>query len=103
MESDDALEQRFAAIPAGLDVLLAHGPPYLVLDRAVRGVDTGSHALRRAIVRGRPRVAVFGHIHEQHGEDQLGATRCLNVSLVDARYVVRHAPVVFDLAPAPLV
>jgi 3',5'-cyclic AMP phosphodiesterase CpdA len=101
MESDDALEQRFAAIPAGLDVLLAHGPPHLVLDHAVRGVDTGSRALRRAIVRARPRVAVFGHIHEAHGEDRLGKTRCLNVSLLDARYAVRHAPVAFDLPPAP--
>jgi predicted phosphohydrolase len=97
MESDDALEERFAAIPRGLDVLLAHGPPSRVLDHAARGVDTGSRALRRAILRARPRLAIFGHIHEAHGEDRLGATRCLNVSLVDARYVVRHAPTVLQI------
>jgi 3',5'-cyclic AMP phosphodiesterase CpdA len=96
MDSDDALEDRFAAIPGGLDVLLTHGPPYRVLDHALRGVDTGSRALRRAILRARPRLAVFGHIHEAHGEARLGATRCLNVSLVDARYVVRHAPTVLE-------
>jgi predicted phosphodiesterase len=101
MESDDELEQRFAEIPAGLDVLLTHGPPFGVLDRALRGADTGSRALRRAIIRARPQVAVFGHIHEQHGEDRLGATRCLNISLLDARYAVRHAPVVFELDPMP--
>jgi predicted phosphohydrolase len=99
MESDDELEQRFAAIPAGLDVLLVHGPPYGVLDHAVRGVDTGSHALRRAILRARPSLAVFGHIHEGRGEALLGSTRCLSVALVDARYVPRHAPTEFELAP----
>jgi predicted phosphohydrolase len=99
MESDAELERRFAAIPPGLDVLLVHGPPYGVLDHAVRGVDTGSHALRRAIVRARPALAIFGHIHEGRGEDRLGETRCISVSLVDARYVPRHAPVVIELAP----
>jgi hypothetical protein len=99
MQSDDELEQRFATIPAGLDVLLAHGPPFGVLDHALRGVDTGSHALRRAIIRARPAVGIFGHIHEGHGEDRLGRTRCLNVSLLDARYHVRNAPVELELDP----
>lgn len=99
MESDAELDRRFAAIPAGLDVLLVHGPPYGVLDRALRGVDTGSRALRRAIVRARPSLAVFGHIHEGRGEVRLAWTRCLSVALVDARYVPRHAPVELELEP----
>ena len=97
MESEAALERRFAAIPGELDVLLVHGPPFGVLDHAVRGVDTGSHALRAAVLRARPAVAVFGHIHEARGDDRLGETRCLNVSLLDERYVVRHAPTVFEI------
>jgi predicted phosphohydrolase len=92
MEADDALERRFAAIPRGVDVVLVHGPPFGVLDHARRGVDAGSHALRRALVRVRPALGVFGHIHEGRGETMLGLTRCVNVSLVDVRYIVRHAP-----------
>jgi predicted phosphohydrolase len=92
MEPDAALERRFRSIPRGVDIVLVHGPPFGVLDHAVRGVDTGSHALRRAMVRARPALGVFGHIHEGHGETALGRTRCVNVSLVDARYAVRHAP-----------
>jgi len=99
MESDAELERRFAAIPDGLDVLLTHGPPFRVLDHAVRGVDTGSHALRRAVLRARPALGVFGHIHEGHGEARLGETRCVNVSLVDERYVVRNAPRELELEP----
>jgi hypothetical protein len=99
MESDEQLERRFGAIPDGLDVLLVHGPPFRVLDRAARGVDTGSHALRRAILRARPSLGVFGHIHEAHGEAVLGDTRCLNVSLVDRWYTVSHDPTGLELAP----
>jgi predicted phosphohydrolase len=97
MEGDAALSERFAGIPEGLDVLLVHGPPFGVLDHARRGVDTGSNALRRAVLRARPRLGIFGHIHEAHGEAMLGETRCLNVSLVDERYVVRHAPTVIEV------
>jgi predicted phosphohydrolase len=97
MEEDAPLSERFAGIPQGLDVLLVHGPPFGVLDHARRGVATGSHALRRAVLRARPRLGIFGHIHEAHGEAMLGATRCLNVSLVDERYVVRHAPTVIEV------
>jgi hypothetical protein len=99
MESDDALEARFAGIPDGLDVLMVHGPPLGVLDHARRGVDTGSLALRRAVLRARPRLGIFGHIHEAHGEDRLGDTQCLSVSLVDERYVVRHEPTELELDP----
>jgi predicted phosphohydrolase len=99
MEGDAELEERFAVIPEGLDVVMVHGPPFEVLDRASRGVDTGSHALRHAILRARPAVGIFGHIHEAHGEALLGDTRCFNVSLVDRWYVVSHAPTTFDLEP----
>jgi Icc-related predicted phosphoesterase len=101
MESDDALARRFAAIPAGLDVLLAHGPPLGICDRAIRDADAGSAALRDAIERARPRVCVFGHIHEGRGEETFAGVRCLNVSVVDERYILRHAPVEVELEMRP--
>ena len=54
MEPDADLAVRFSAIPAGLDVLLAHGPPLGICDRAVRDADAGSAALRDAIERVQP-------------------------------------------------
>ena len=54
MEPDADLAVRFSAIPDGLDVLLAHGPPLGIRDRAVRGADAGSAALRDAIERAQP-------------------------------------------------
>jgi predicted phosphohydrolase len=97
MESEELLERRYAAIPDGLDVLLTHGPPLGACDRALRGIDAGSAALRDAILRAQPAVCVFGHIHEGRGRAAIGDTQCLNVSLVDARYEPRHEPVTIDL------
>jgi predicted phosphohydrolase len=101
MESDEDLAVRFSAIPAGLDVLLAHGPPLGICDRAIRDADAGSAALRDAIERARPRVCVFGHIHEGRGEETFAGVRCLNVSVVDEQYVLRHAPVEVELEMRP--
>jgi predicted phosphodiesterase len=99
MEPDVRLGRYFDAIPEGLDVLLTHGPPFGVCDLAVRGIHAGSEALRRALVRARPTVCVFGHIHEAHGEDTVSGIRCINAALVDERYLPSHRPIVLELEP----
>jgi Icc-related predicted phosphoesterase len=99
MEPDARLDRYFDAIPEGLDVLLSHGPPLGVCDLASRGVQAGSEALRRALLRARPAVCVFGHIHEGHGEEMVSGVRCLNVAIVDQRYLPSHRPFAFALEP----
>ncbi|KIK50900.1 hypothetical protein GYMLUDRAFT_50930 [Collybiopsis luxurians FD-317 M1] len=51
------------------DILLTHGPPYDILDRTTRGDKPGCPTLLDALQTGqvRPRLHVFGHIHEAHG------------------------------------
>ncbi len=47
-----------------------------------------------------PRLCACGHIHEDHGLTELGATTIANVSYVDERYAVRPgAAVAFDVEP----
>lgn len=46
---------------------LTHGPPYDVFDRTNRGVFAGCKALADRLPSLRPRLHVFGHIHEAHG------------------------------------
>lgn len=60
---------RFDEIPPHVDVLLTHGAPRGILDRME---DTSCHwgsskSLRAAIERTKPKVHLFGHIHEQRG------------------------------------
>ncbi len=69
-------------IPAGLDLLVTHGPPARIRDRAVLG-HVGCEGLRAAVLARPPRVHVFGHIHEAHGEHREPGcpTRFVNVAI----------------------
>lgn len=61
---------RFHEIPDGIDILLTHGSPYGIMDYCELGDMPhwgGSKALRREILRTKPRVHFFGHMHEQRG------------------------------------
>jgi uncharacterized protein len=61
--------------------LVVHFPPRdTKLDEFARGKHAGSPALREWVARVQPAFLFCGHIHETAGlEDQLGATRCINV------------------------
>lgn len=86
-------------IPEDLDVLVTHGPPHGVLDRVWSGERAGCEELRRAVEAKRPRLHVFGHIHEAYGALRLGQTDFVNASICDRSYRPSHAPVVRDLVP----
>ncbi|RAL00402.1 40S ribosomal eS8 domain-containing protein [Aspergillus ibericus CBS 121593] len=52
----------------GVDIMITHGPPYGILDQVVPGhMSVGCEHLFRAVKRARPRLHVFGHIHEGYG------------------------------------
>lgn len=82
---EEELEEKWKLIPSGLDVLLTHGPSYMVLDRAM-GTRFGSKSLLQAVDYKQPRVHIHGHIHESHGDVVIGTTHVYNVALVDEDY-----------------
>jgi uncharacterized protein len=106
---DDMLEP----LPAGAPCILNfHSPPYAsTLDDApeldaslkpvIRGgrpsiVPVGSHAVRAAIKKYQPPVALHGHIHESRGVQKIGRTLCINPGSDYSSGVLRGA--VVDLA-----
>jgi Icc-related predicted phosphoesterase len=95
------LEAKWERIPDDTDVLLLHGPPHGYGDRTSGGRHEGSPSLLRAIRRVRPRLAVFGHIHEARGRWDLEvdgkAVTLANVSVMNERYEPVHPAVRFDL------
>ncbi|KAG6871528.1 hypothetical protein C0995_003561 [Termitomyces sp. Mi166 len=62
-EDGEALVSKFPAT----DILLTHGPPARILDRTQSLDFTGCADLRNHLPRLRPRLHVFGHIHESRG------------------------------------
>ena len=103
-----ALAEARALIPAGLDVLVTHGPAYGRLDRTVQGTRAGCEVLANRLgalaADGQaPRLHVHGDIHEASGirRPPRGAPGriTVNASVLDAHYHPTYAPRVVDLDP----
>lgn len=85
---DERLEEEFAKIPEGLDVLVTHVPPKgegLDLDRDNKnGGNFGSEALTKAILEKKPKIVLCGHIHRgSHKPVKIGDSIVMNVSRVE--------------------
>jgi Icc-related predicted phosphoesterase len=80
------LATKFDAIPLGIDVVVAHGPPRGYGDLTRGGEHVGSTAMTRTLERVRPRLMVCGHIHPAYGRYRLAETEMVNAALVDEDY-----------------
>jgi Icc-related predicted phosphoesterase len=94
MKPDVDLQAIWNQVPVGLDVLVTHGPPLGSLDWVKRAGGVGSKSLAEAIAtRCRPRVHLFGHIHEWGGYVQVrDGTAYFNVATMDPYYCLRPSP-----------
>lgn len=101
----EALRAKWDQIPAGIDVLVTHGPPYGHGDLAPPHFSkhpraVGCLELLLAVRRVRPRLHVFGHIHAGHGvtqSDEVPGTRFMNAATCTERYEPTNPPLVLDL------
>lgn len=98
---EEELVAKWALIPEGTDILVLHGPPYEHGDGVPEGGGrvrrTGSPSLLERILAVKPRLAVFGHIHEGRGQWTLGRTVLANVSILNEHYTHVHPPWVHEL------
>lgn len=107
LERGADLAAKWELIPEGTDVLVTHGPPYGVRDHVPprsrgtsldgNGEHVGCEALLAALERVRPRLHVFGHIHEGYGQERRDGTLFVNASNCDRAYRPINAPIVVDL------
>jgi predicted phosphodiesterase len=77
----EALAAKWALIPNDVDVLITHGPPEGILDVTKRGDVVGCHDLRERVREIKPRLHVFGHIHEAAGQFKSEDTLFVNASM----------------------
>ena len=101
LERGGDLRARWDLIPADTDVLVTHGPPRGYGDLTPRGERVGCEDLLEAVVRVKPRLHVFGHIHAGYGSYRAGfpelRTDFVNASTCDEGYRPVNPPVVVDL------
>ena len=96
------LKAKWDLIPEGTDLLVTHGPPMGIGDEIVSRIlrnkeHVGCADLLEAVERLKPRLHVFGHIHEGHGVTVRGATTFVNASSCDRAYRPVNPPIVVDL------
>lgn len=81
--SCDLNEAQAAAMLAACteaDLLVTHAPPKGTADVTSLGQSVGSTAIRDAIARIQPRLALCGHIHDSWGvEGRIGRTQVVNL------------------------
>lgn len=75
----------WAKIPDDTDLLITHGPPAGVLDRTKRGDLAGCRDLLARVRAVRPRLHVFGHIHEAAGRADVDGTTFVNAATDNGR------------------
>lgn len=92
------LAQKWAQVPADTCVLITHGPPHGIHDLTRHGLNVGCEELARELERRlRPKVHVFGHIHEGYGTYMRGGTKFVNASSCTEFYEPTNAPIVLDI------
>ena len=94
------IREYWERIPLDTDIVVTHGPPYFILDEAspgtLRAHRVGCDDLATVIRKVKPKLHVFGHIHDGHGEMRIDGTTYVNASVVDDRYIVVHEPTLLD-------
>jgi Icc-related predicted phosphoesterase len=76
-KDDDIL---WNSMPEGIDILVTHCPPLGILDKTNSNQLAGSSALKKWVFKHKPKVHIFGHIHESCGKMELEGITFLNVA-----------------------
>ena len=94
--SERFLAERYNLIPEDIDIIISHGPPYGIGDKASDGFICGSKSLLKRISEIKPKLVVTGHIHEGYGIYKLEDTTIINCSYLDAKYNPVNKPITFE-------
>jgi Icc-related predicted phosphoesterase len=98
----DEIKPHWDMIPEEVDVLITHGPPKGILDYTEYDRDNvGCSLLLEKVKQVKPKVHVFGHIHEARGKKEIDDTVFINASVVTLRYELRYEmPYIVNVEPS---
>lgn len=98
----DEIKPHWDMIPEEVDVLITHGPPKGILDYTEYDRDNvGCSLLLEKVKQVKPKVHVFGHIHEARGKKEIDDTVFINASMVTLRYELRYEmPYIVNVEPS---
>ena len=96
----EKLKEKWDMIPTNTDILITHGPPHGKLDYVpYDSVNVGCEELIKRVEEIKPKINVFGHIHEGYGYVFDGNTHFINAAVLNGRYEFRNKPITVDWDP----
>jgi len=90
------IRAKWELIPPETDVLITHGPPLGYGDLTSRGEYVGCADLLESVRQKRPKLHIFGHIHEGYGMTHNQHTTFINASSCTLQYQPAQRPIVYD-------
>jgi Icc-related predicted phosphoesterase len=107
MRPEEWLKERFSYITEDVDIIITHGPPYGYGDKCPKTVidieeieiweSQGSKAMLETLDRVKPKLIVFGHIHQGRGLYKRNNTILCNAAIWDHHTDTVHEPTVVYL------
>jgi Icc-related predicted phosphoesterase len=96
----EKLKEKWDMIPMNTDILITHGPPLGKLDYVrYPNENVGCEELMKRVEEVKPKIHVFGHIHEGYGYVFDGNTHYINAAVLNGRYEFQNKPVTVDWDP----
>jgi len=97
-ERGEEIIKHWKLIPKNTDILITHGPAYGILDRTIGNELVGCEDLLERVKEIKPKLFVFGHIHEAYGMKHAHGIDFVNASVLDVRYRQGKAPVEYTIS-----
>jgi Icc-related predicted phosphoesterase len=86
--------EKWNLIPKDVDILVTHGPAFGKLDYVpYSNMNVGCEELIKRVNEIKPKINVFGHIHEGYGYVFDGNTHFINAAVLNGRYEFRNKPI----------
>lgn len=93
------IRKHWELIPVDTNLLITHGPAYGFLDQVINEQHVGCQDLLRRILFIKPKVHVFGHIHESYGNIKRSGIHFINACQLNEQYELTNKPIVFEIKP----
>lgn len=92
-----ALAEKWAMIPNDTDVLVTHCGPRGILDKGVSGEALGCDDLLKRVKEVKPKLHVFGHIHNAYGTERHDTTTFVNATVCNEVYSPINPAIVIEI------
>ena len=101
-EGEDLKEmEHYEQIPDNIDILITHRPPLGILDSIDDKLHYGSSLLLDKVSKIKPKMHLFGHVHDVYGTMDWKGITFSNGGVTDRRYDIRYSPHILEINISP--